>query len=149
MVRLSQVWRCNFLQIQFKLAAEHQEMQLDAMGTQWCSRPRSWLCPSPFPGSRAYSMPSGSLLSSSGLAAQLPCRLWHRILIAWSFLVLFPFAVSPESLPQLGAGKGSAVASLKHPEDAAWKRPWNTGGALASRKRAHGASPDFSWQDKV
>lgn len=65
------------------------------------------------------------------------------------FLVLLPFAVSPESLPQPGAGKGSVAASLKHPEDAAWKCPWNTVGALASRKRPHGVSPDFSWQAKV
>lgn len=77
-------------------------------------------------------MTSGSLLSSSGLAAQLPYRLWHGILIAWSFLVLLPFAVSPESLPQLGAGKGTMAASLKQAEDAAWNCPWNTVGALAS-----------------
>lgn len=66
----------------------------------------AWLCPSRFPGSRACSMPSGSLLSSLGLAAQLPCHLWHRISTAWSFLVLLPFAVSPESLPQLGGERG-------------------------------------------
>lgn len=92
-------------------------------------------------------MTSGSLLSSLGLAAQLPCHLWHRILIAWSFLVLIPFAVSPESLPQLE--KGNMAASPKHLEDTAWKCPWNTVGALANGKHPHGASPDFSWQAKV
>lgn len=63
--------------------------------------------------------------------------------------VLLPFAVHPKSLPQLGGKKGSMAASLKHPKDAAWKCPWNTVGALASRKHPHGASPDLSWQAKV
>lgn len=107
------------------------------------------LCPSPFPGSRACSTPSGSLLSSIGVAAHFPCPFWHKILKAQSLLVLFPFAVRPEGLLELGGRKGSMAASLKHPEDAAWKCPWNTVGALASRKCPHGTSPDFSWQAKV
>lgn len=35
------------------------------------------------------------------------------------------------------------AASLKHPEDTAWKCPWNTAGALASRRRPHGALQTF------